>query len=63
MKKTKDNDKDKYKDKDIDKSKYIGDLHQIAILETCDLWDIWSVWWGDMTSPKKDNDKGSDKDK
>ena len=23
-----------------------------AILETCDLWDIWSEWWGDMTWPK-----------
>ena len=23
-----------------------------AILETCDLWDIWSEWWEDMTWPK-----------
>ena len=22
-----------------------------AILETCDLWNIWSEWWGDMTWP------------
>ena len=22
-------------------------------LETCDLWDIWSEWWGNMTWPKK----------
>ena len=22
-----------------------------AILETCDLWDIWSEWWGGMTWP------------
>ena len=22
---------------------------QRATLETCDLWDIWSEWWGDMT--------------
>ena len=22
---------------------------QRAILETCDHWDIWSEWWGDMT--------------
>ena len=29
------------------------ELHQRAILETCDLWDIWSEWWGDMTWPKK----------
>ena len=26
---------------------------QRAILETCDLCDIWSEWWGDMTWPKK----------
>ena len=26
---------------------------QWAILETCDLWKIWSEWWGDMTWPKK----------
>ena len=24
-----------------------------AILETCDIWDIWSGWWGDMTWPTK----------
>ena len=22
------------------------------ILETCDLWDIWSQWWGDLTKPR-----------
>ena len=26
-----------------------------AILGTCDLSDIWSDWWGDMTWPKKIN--------
>ena len=26
---------------------------QRAILETCDLWDIWSEWWGDTTWPTK----------
>ena len=26
---------------------------QGAILETCDLWDTWSEWWGDRTWPKK----------
>ena len=36
---------------------------QWAILETCDLWDIWSEWWGDMTRPKKDNDKDKEEDK
>ena len=34
-----------------------------AILENCDIWDIWSEWWGDMTWPKKDNNKDKDKDK
>ena len=24
-----------------------------AISETCDLWDIWSEWWEDMTWPTK----------
>ena len=41
---------------------------QRAILETCDLWDICSEWWEDMTWPKKidkdkDNDNDKDKDK
>ena len=36
---------------------------QRAILETYDLWDIWSEWWGHMTWPKKDNDKDKYKDK
>ena len=31
-------------------------------LETCDLWDIWSEWWGDMTWPKKDKEKDKDKE-
>ena len=26
--------------------------HYRVSLETCDLWDIWSEWWGDMTWPK-----------
>ena len=26
---------------------------QRATLETCDLWDIWSEWWEDMTWPKQ----------
>ena len=36
---------------------------QRATLETCDLWDIWSEWWGDMTWPKKYNDNDKYKDK
>ena len=27
--------------------------HYRVTLETCDLWDIWSEWWEDMTWPKK----------
>ena len=30
-----------------------GDHLQRLILETCDLWDIWSKWWGEMTWPTK----------
>ena len=26
--------------------------HYRVTLETCDLWDFWSEWWGDMTWPK-----------
>ena len=39
---------------------------QWAILETCDLLDICSEWWEDMTWPKKIDkykDKDNDKDK
>ena len=36
---------------------------QRVILETFDLWDIWSERWEDMTWPKKDNDKDNYKDK
>ena len=40
---------------------------QRAIPETCDLWDIWSEWWGDITWPDIDKDKHkykhNDKDK
>ena len=35
---------------------------QRAILKTCDLCDIWSEWWGDMTWPKT-KDKAKDQDK
>ena len=36
---------------------------QRALLETCDLWDIWSEWWGDITGTQKDDDKDNYKDK
>ena len=36
---------------------------QRAILDTFDLWDIWSEWWRDMNWPKKDNNKDNYKDK
>ena len=35
---------------------------QRATPETCDLWDIWSEWWGDQQK-YNDNDKYNDKDK
>ena len=38
-------------------------MRKLAPLETCDFWDIWSKWWGDMTWPTKDNDKYNEKDK
>ena len=34
-------------------STYLREHPQGAILETCDLYDIWSEWWGDLTWPKK----------
>ena len=36
------------------KTNTFGEHLQRAIPETCDLWDIWSDWWGDMTWPKKE---------
>ena len=57
----------KTKTKTMTKTKTFWEHLLRAILETCDLWDIWSEWWGDMTWPKelqrhvykdKDNDKG-----
>ena len=51
------------KTKTLTKTNTFRKLHQRAVLETCDLWDIWSEWWGDMTWPKKDDDKDKDKDK
>ena len=34
-------------------SKTFSEHPQRTILETCDLWDIWPDWWGDMTWPKQ----------
>ena len=34
-------------------STYLREHPQGAILETCDLYDIWSECWGDLTWPKK----------
>ena len=34
-------------------STYHREHPQSEILETCDLYDIWSEWWGDLTWPKK----------
>ena len=60
---TKTNTETKTKTKTMTKTNTFKEHLQWAILETCDLWDIWSEWWGDMTRPKKkDNDKDKDKD-
>ena len=53
----------KHNDKDMTKTNTFGELHQKAILETSNPWDIWSELWRDMKWPKKDNDKDKDKDK
>ena len=55
--------KTKTKTKTMTKTNTFREHLQWVILETCDLWDIWSEWWGDMTWPKKDNDKDKYKDK
>ena len=42
------------------------ELFQRTILETCDLWDIWSDLQSDegtLQDQKKDNDKDQDNDK
>ena len=39
--------------KTMTKTNTFRELHQRAILETYDLWDIWPEWWGDMSWPKK----------
>ena len=39
--------------KKITKTKISREHIQRAILDTCDLWDIWSEWWGDITWPTK----------
>ena len=38
--------------KTMTKTKTFWEYILKAILETCDLWDIWSEWWGDLTWPK-----------
>ena len=45
--------KTKAKTKTITKTNTIGKNFQKAIQETCDLWNIWSEWWEDLTWPKK----------
>ena len=51
------------KTKTMTKTNTCRELLQRVIPETCDLWDIWSEWWGDNTWPKKDNDKDKDNEK
>ena len=50
--------KTKTKTKTMVKTNTFREHLQRATLEICDLWYIWSGWWGHMTWPKKrDNDK------
>ena len=51
---------DQQKDNNKYKDKYIREHLERAIFGTFDLWDIWSEWWGNMTWPKKNNDKEKD---
>ena len=44
--------KTKTKTKIMTKTNTFRERLQWAILETCDLWDIWSEWWEHMTWPK-----------
>ena len=44
------------------KNTFIEHLQRV-IPDTCDFWDISSDWLGDMTWPKKYNDKDKYKDK
>ena len=49
QKKTMTKAKAKTKTKTVTKTNTYREHLQRAILETCDLWNIWSEWWGDMT--------------
>ena len=63
-KKTKTNTKTKTMTMTMTKTNIFREHIQRAIIETCDLWEIWSEWLWDMTWPKKkDNDKDKYKDK
>ena len=50
---TKTNTKTNTKTITMTKTNTFRELHQTAIPDACDLWDIWSEWWGDKTWPKK----------
>ena len=41
------------KTKNMTKTKTFREHPQRAVLETCDLWYIWSEWWAAMTWPTK----------
>ena len=43
----------KRKTKTMRKTNTFREHLQRAIPETCDLWDIWSEWWGDIDHTKK----------
>jgi len=47
------NTKTNTKTKTMTKTNTFIEHHQRATPESCDLWDIWSEWWGDMNWPTK----------
>ena len=55
QKKTMTKTKTKTMTKKMTKTNIFREHRQSVILETCDLWDIWSGLWGDMTWPWPDH--------
>jgi len=53
----------KTKTKTMTKTNTFREHSQREIIETCDLWDIWSEWLWDIFWPKKDHEKDKYKDK
>ena len=51
------------KTKTMTKTNTFREHIQRVIIETCDLWDLWSEWLWDITWPKKDHEKDKYKGK